>query len=61
MKYKVEFEIFGKVMRGEIEANGEEDAKYLTLGRVMRKVKFRKIVPVDDQVDFLMGIFGIKK
>ena len=56
MKYQLYFELFSKKMQVVIEANTEQDAEYLLRG----KIKVNKIVPVDEVVDNLKDILGIK-
>ena len=56
MKYDVYFEIYGKKMKATVEANSEEDAKYLVRG----KIKFHKVVEIrelGDIGDFFNGLF----
>ena len=54
MTYMVYFEIFGKKMRTEVEANSEEDAKYKVYGKVV----WHKVVKVQDNTfDSIFGAF----
>ena len=56
MEYRLYFELCGKKMQVVIEAGSEQDAEYLLRG----KIKVNKIVPVDEVVDNLKDILGIK-
>jgi hypothetical protein len=53
MKYTVYFEIGGKKMKTEVEADNEENAKYKIYG----KIKFHK-VELSNKSDDLFGVFG---
>lgn len=60
MKYKVWFEIYGKKMLAEVEANNPGDAK----ATIKSKIQFHKIEKIeelrDNVVENLMNMFNIK-
>jgi len=53
--YKIFFEIFGKKMMTEIEA----ESKYEAIEILKEKIKIHKIRTVDAQVEKLKNIFGM--
>lgn len=58
MTYRVYFEIFGKKMRVEIEADSAVQAKEI----IRDKIIFHKIIPRasdQDVIDFLKGTFNM--
>jgi hypothetical protein len=55
MKYNILFELYGKRMKTELEANSVDDAKY----QIMGKIKFHKIEPIDEEVDRIKKMLGI--
>jgi len=54
MKYTVYFELFGKKMKTEVEADNEQQARYAVLGKVI----FHKIEKSDMVKDVFNEIFG---
>jgi len=54
MKYTVYFELFGKKLKTEVEADNEQQAKYMVLGKVI----FHKIEKSDMVKDVFNEIFG---
>ena len=57
MKYEAYFEFFGRKMKHTVEAISEADAKRI----IANKIKFHKVRPVDDVVDFFSKTFGFRK
>ena len=54
MKYTVYFEIFGKRMKTEVEADTKEGAMYQIYG----KIKFHKVELSDKGQDMFNKLFG---
>lgn len=61
MKYKLKFEFFGKYMQTTIVADNKHEAMRI----VRERVNFKEVSVVEPEedaaVEYLMGIFGIKK
>ena len=57
MTYKVYFEIYGKKLMKEVQAENENQARI----NIMNAIIFHKIKPlIDPEVERLMNIFGMK-
>jgi len=65
MKYLVYFEVFGKKMKAEIDADSPEDAKYKLYGKIIfhkvHQVGYSKAGTGNDTIDRLNDIFGMFK
>lgn len=56
MKYKVQFEFYGRKMQTEVEATSGMEAKNI----ISNKIIFHKVIPISPDVDFIKDFFGFK-
>jgi hypothetical protein len=61
MKYHLKFEFFGKLLQTTVTADNKHEAMQI----VRERINFKEVKAVqpesDPAVDFLMGMFGMKK
>jgi hypothetical protein len=55
-KRTVIFELFGKKMKTTVDADNDEQAKYLVLGKISQKVKFTEIQNVNESKETINGM-----
>jgi hypothetical protein len=57
-KYNVFFEIFGKKMKATVNADSEEQAKYLISGQIIKKIKITEVQNADKEKELFNNFFG---
>ena len=57
-KYNVFFEIFGKQIKATVNADNEEQAKYIVSGKLLKQIKFTEVQNADRGGELFNNIFG---
>lgn len=60
MKFKFQFEVFGKTMKTEIEAQNESEAREILFKKIREQVKITTVESSKSKVDEMLKEAGIK-